>query len=72
MELVSFAAAYGNERVTALLFLPKNVAPPYQTLVWMPGGNAFNEQARLTTAAEGQADWFLFAVRSGRAVFFPV
>ena len=29
-------AAYGNERMPAYLFLPKNAAPPYQTLVYFP------------------------------------
>ena len=29
-ETVSFAAAYGTERVPAHLFLPKGVRPPYQ------------------------------------------
>ncbi len=35
-EKVSFAAAYGNQRVPAYLFLPKNAAPPYQTVVFFP------------------------------------
>jgi hypothetical protein len=32
-EKVSFGAAYGDERVTAFLFLPRNIDPPYQTVV---------------------------------------
>ena len=39
-ETVSFAAAYGNERVPAYLFLPKNVKPPYQTIVLFPSAYA--------------------------------
>lgn len=37
VEKVSFAAAYGNERVPAWLFLPKNAHPPHQTVVFVPG-----------------------------------
>src|SRR4029079_4466782 len=33
-EKISFDAAYGNERMAAYLFLPKNAAPPYQTVVY--------------------------------------
>jgi hypothetical protein len=32
LEKVSFQAAYGNERVTAYLYLPKNAKPLYQTV----------------------------------------
>ena len=35
-ETVSFAAAYGGERVPAYLFLPKNAKPPYQTVRVLP------------------------------------
>jgi hypothetical protein len=30
MEKVSYAAAYGDERILAYLFLPKNAEPPYR------------------------------------------
>lgn len=40
-ETASFDAAYGNERVTAYLFLPRNAEPPYQTVIWFPGDDAF-------------------------------
>ena len=36
-ETVSFKAAYANDRVIAHLFLPKNVAPPYQVVVVFGG-----------------------------------
>ena len=39
-ETVSFDAAYGNERIRAYLYLPKNATPPYQTIVYFPGGDA--------------------------------
>src|SRR5207342_3326168 len=38
-EKISFDAAYGNERMIAYLFVPKNVKPPYQPVVYFPGSN---------------------------------
>jgi DNA-binding SARP family transcriptional activator/formylglycine-generating enzyme required for sulfatase activity len=75
MERVSFAAAYANERVPALLFLPKNVAPPYQTVVYYPGIDAFSRPGVRPTWREEMgagAPWFSFLIRSGRAVLSPV
>jgi cephalosporin-C deacetylase-like acetyl esterase len=72
LERVSFAAAYGNDRVPALLYLPKNTRPPYQTVVYFPGANAFRSSDPVSTTLELEADWFLPLVRSGRAVLFPV
>ena len=40
-ERVTFDAAYGGEKVTAYLFLPKEYIPPYQTVVFFPGLGAF-------------------------------
>ena len=37
-EKVSFEAAYSGERIVAHLFLPGNAAPPYQTVIYFPGG----------------------------------
>ncbi|MBZ5594183.1 MAG: protein kinase [Acidobacteriia bacterium] len=69
-EKVSFRAAYGNERVPAYLFLPKNAAPPYETLVYFPGGDALEVQSSETL---GRGLTFIeFVVRSGRAVLFPI
>jgi dienelactone hydrolase len=67
-EKVSFTAAYGSERIPAWLFLPKNAAPPFQTLVYFPPGSAENVQS---IDSVGSRD-FAFLVRSGRAVLFPV
>jgi hypothetical protein len=39
-ERVSFAAAYGGERVLANILLPKNAVPPYQAVIWFPGSYA--------------------------------
>src|SRR6185503_9792981 len=40
-ETVTFRAAYGNDRVVAHLYLPRNATPPYQTVLFIPSGNIF-------------------------------
>ena len=69
-ERVSFAAAYGGERVLANILLPKNVRPPYQTVVWFPGSYALEMKS-----SEGDLPfsvYFDFVARSGRALVYPV
>ena len=66
MEKVSYAAAYGPERIPAYLFLPKNAKPPYQAVVVFPGANAVYE--RSSTSIGGDTGGFNFIVRSGRAL----
>lgn len=68
-ERVTFDAAYGDERVTAYLFLPKNVRPPYQTVVFFPSANvtALTDSKHL-----GDVENFDFIVQSGRAVMYPI
>jgi cephalosporin-C deacetylase-like acetyl esterase len=70
LEYVTFAAAYGNERVPALLYLPTIAKPPYQTVIYAPGAGAFIGPQRFD--ADGQRQWFLFLVRGGRAVLMPM
>jgi dienelactone hydrolase len=67
-QKVSFAAAYGDERVPAYLFLPKNAKPPYRTVVYFP-----SNVARMTNTSEDMDLRHVdFVVRSGRAVLFPI
>jgi dienelactone hydrolase len=68
-EKVTFDAAYGNERVIAHLFLPKGVAPPYQTVVCFPGGGARDEPSSENLPLGPERDYI---VKSGRALLFPV
>src|SRR6201996_5967239 len=70
VEKVSFDAAYGGERVTAYLFLPKAASPPFQVVVYFPDAAA----AHMRSTAEGFPSWlpaFDFIIKSGRAVLFP-
>lgn len=67
-ERVSFTAPYGDERITAQIFLPHDSAPPYQAVVNFPGGDALllgdSRDAGLL-----HVEPFL---RTGRAVVYPV
>jgi eukaryotic-like serine/threonine-protein kinase len=67
-ERITFNAAYGNERVIAYLYLPKNSSPPYQTVVYFPhsGAQAFH------TVEDTQLSLIDFVVKSGRALMFPI
>jgi dienelactone hydrolase len=67
-EKVNYAAAYGNERIPAYLFLPKNAKPPYQTIVFFPSAYA----RAVPSSASLDLVIFEFIVRSGRAVLYPV
>src|SRR6185369_273041 len=69
MEKVSYAAAYGDERIPAYLFLPKNAKPPYQVMIGFSGGNIFYERSSATTT---DFDRFNFIMRSGRAFLYPI
>ena len=68
LERVSFAAAYGGERVPALLYLPKRHRGRYQTIIIFPGSGAL--QARSSAAINTRN--FDFIIKSGRAVIHPV
>jgi hypothetical protein len=71
METVSFDAAYGNERITAYLYLPKNSPPPYQTIIYFPGVGAVYTERELGTLS--RTIWFIdYFMKSGRAVMLPV
>ena len=69
VETVSYDAAYGGERVTALVFLPRNAAPPFQTVVWFPGDDVFSRRSRESLASEYLFD---FIPRTGRALVYPI
>ena len=66
-ETVSFRAAYGDERVLAHIFLPRDISPPYQTVVYSPSAVAY-----LHSSIEAmRSDLAFFIPRSGRALVWP-
>jgi len=66
-EHVTFTAGYGNERVVAYVFLPKNGTPPYQTIIYFPGSDAIYQRSD-----DLQLWRFRYLVKSGRAVVYPI
>jgi dienelactone hydrolase len=68
MERGTVTAAYGDERLPLLLFLPRSSKPPYQAVVYFPGSDAVRTQS----SRGPYLQWLEFLVRSGRAVVFPI
>ncbi len=67
-QKITYAAAYGNERAIAYLFLPKEGKPPYQTVIFFPGSNALLLRT-FSLYSTASLDAIL---KSGRAVLYPV
>lgn len=68
VQKISFDAAYGNERLIAYLYLPKNWRPPYQTLIFFPGSGAIHMDSVGPTPYRNAE----FAPKSGRALLLPI
>ncbi len=66
-ESIVVSAAYGGEEMKIFLFLPKRATPPFETVVFFPGSNAF----RTRTIEQFPLVNIEFLVKSGRAVAFP-
>lgn len=67
-ETISFEAAYGQERVTAYLFLPISSSKPYQTVVFFPHSGMFVPGS----SRNPELYWVDPLVKSGRAFLFPI
>jgi dienelactone hydrolase len=67
-EKVSFNTYYGTERMSVYLFMPKNVSPPYQTVLYYPG----DAVRRLDSLIHYPSYTYDFFIKGGRAVVFPV
>ena len=67
-EKVTFATAYGGERMAAWLFLPRRGTPPFQATVFFPGSGAIRA-APFDGVLESRAS---FMPPAGRAVIYPI
>ena len=67
-EDVTFDLPEGKGRMPAVLFLPKRVKPPYQTVVVWPASDVFflRDTRRLSLS------FVDYLARSGRAVLYPI
>lgn len=70
VEKISYNAAYGNERIKAYLFLPKNGFPPFQTMLYFPGSDAVEEKDLVRY--QNTISHVDFILKNGRAVLYPV
>ncbi len=68
-QKITFDAAYGKERMTAYLFLPAHVSPPFQTVVFFPTARSLD-----APSSESLVDmkFIDFVIQSGRAVIYPI
>jgi len=69
VERVSLSTVYDDNRVVVYLWIPKDVDPPYQTLVIFPGTEGFQQSE---SEVLERPDRYDFLVRSGRAMVHPV
>jgi dienelactone hydrolase len=71
-EKVTFDTGYRGERISVYLFLPKNVHPPYQTVLFFPSARVYDIADNKNGTALGDIPFFDYVVQSGRAVAYPI
>jgi serine/threonine protein kinase/formylglycine-generating enzyme required for sulfatase activity len=71
-EKVSFDTGYRGERMSAYLFLPKKVHPPYQTVLFFPSARVYFIPDNKGGRELGDIEFFDYVVQSGRAVMYPI
>ena len=69
IEKISMDAGYNNERLIVYLFLPQNLKPPYQPIIYFPGSNVIGMKAFSSNYLPLMYDFF---VKSGRALVYPI
>jgi dienelactone hydrolase len=69
-ERITIDTGYAAERFPVFLFLPKNVHPPFQAVVFFPSaGSELHTQQRRS----GETWIFVdYAIQSGRALIYPI
>ena len=71
-QKVTFETAYRGERMAAYLFLPRNVKPPYQTVLFFPSARVEFLEDNQNGRELGDLKFFDYIVQSGRAVMYPI
>jgi dienelactone hydrolase len=68
-QRITIDAGYENERLPAYLFLPKNVHPPFQAVVFFPSArvNSLPDSHNL-----GDMPFIDYVIQSGRALVYPI
>lgn len=68
-ESVSFETAYGEGRMQVHLYIPREVEPPYQSVIWFPGGDVYSLRTSDRLSSSYLVD---FLPRTGRVLVQPV
>ncbi len=68
---MTFNAAYGNERMSAFIYLPVNVEPSYQAVIYFPGTGAVFTDTFETKERQDRRQ-IDFIIQSGRALVWPI
>jgi serine/threonine protein kinase len=72
-ERISFDAAYGNERMLANLYIPKNTNPPYQVVIFFPGSSARSVSSSINLEIKSGFQYYLsHIVKNHRVVVYPI
>ncbi|MGA7158880.1 MAG: bifunctional serine/threonine-protein kinase/formylglycine-generating enzyme family protein [Acidobacteriaceae bacterium] len=71
-EKVTIDTGYRGERMAVYLFLPRNVKPPYQTVLFFPSARVDFIADNKNGTALGDLKFFSYIVQSGRAVVYPI
>jgi len=66
---VTIDAGYGNERLPVYVFLPKNVHPPFQSVVFFPSAHVL---LMPSSGKLGDLQFVDYVIKSGRALVYPV
>ena len=68
-EKITIDAGYEGQRLPVYLFLPKNVHPPFQTLLFFPSARV---QFMSNSQNLGDMQFVDYAIKSGRALLYPI
>jgi cephalosporin-C deacetylase-like acetyl esterase len=72
-ERISFNTAYGEERMIANIYLPRNVSPPFQVVIFFPGSSAQDvSSSEYLEKRPGFQYYLSHIIRNRRAVVYPV
>jgi formylglycine-generating enzyme required for sulfatase activity/predicted esterase len=71
-QRISFAAGYGNERMSAWLYLPRNARAPFQVVIQMAGAATFYRKSSATEKDIFGWAYAEYLLRGGRAVLIPI
>ncbi|MFQ5676292.1 MAG: protein kinase [bacterium] len=72
LEIVSFDAAYGNERMSAFVFLPRSGTPPFQTVVYFPASIAIHTPSSKALPVNMELASCQMFPKTGRAFVYPI